>query len=293
MTERRFPWPEEPAAGWSSLVKGQRRSIATNGEAQRANTLQTVTNGDQWRPVAKARDWIAPSRSPVRAWRPSIEERPANTWDSRFVAGTRSGEISRWSSLGQVTCDVPPAGRRVCKFGRARFAGESCRSPGGVPSGSGGRRNAAGGRSTRFPDGLERRTAIRRTASPSKSGASARSRTSAATGRRALASGPEKSLANARASLESLSAVRRDASCGRNAGGTGSGFPWKSATTEFTNPTGSPEPSLSQESQPRGGTGEGSGSASRPPSGSAWLRRFRTALRGRGCLSSGRRSTGA
>src|SRR6266540_2029292 len=26
-------------------------------------------------------------------------------------------------------------------------------------------------------------------------------------------------------------------SCGRNAGGTGSGFPWKSATIEFTNPT--------------------------------------------------------
>jgi lysozyme family protein len=41
-------------------------------------------------------------------------------------------------------------------------------------------------------------------------------------------------------SLESLSFVRRLPGAGRDARATGSGFPWKSGTTEFTNPTGSP-----------------------------------------------------
>jgi hypothetical protein len=48
----------------------------------------------------------------------------------------------------------------------------------------------------------------------------------------------EKSLANAhdtRSNRSPLSAAVQ--SCGRDGGGDGSGFPWKSATTEFTNPT--------------------------------------------------------
>src|SRR5207245_2001588 len=48
--------------------------------------------------------------------------------------------------------------RRVRKFGRNRFAGESCRSQGGVTNGSGGLSRLATERSALLPDGLERQT---------------------------------------------------------------------------------------------------------------------------------------
>jgi hypothetical protein len=48
-------------------------------------------------------------------------------------------------------CSSDSSARRVRKFGRGRFAGESCRSPGGAASGSGGRRHAGDGRSTLLP----------------------------------------------------------------------------------------------------------------------------------------------
>jgi hypothetical protein len=52
---------------------------------------------------------------------------------------------------------LPRIARRVRKLGRGGFAGESCRSPGGVTSGSGGC-HAGDGRFALPPDGLERQT---------------------------------------------------------------------------------------------------------------------------------------
>lgn len=63
-----------------------------------------------------------------------------------------------WSSRHQACGNRPRSARRVRKLGRDRFAGELCRSSGGVTSGSGGRRHADDGRSTRLPDGLEWQT---------------------------------------------------------------------------------------------------------------------------------------
>jgi hypothetical protein len=50
--------------------------------------------------------------------------------------------------------------------------------------------------------------------------------------------GTERSLTDALAPARiALLCPRQCESCGRHAGGNGSGFPWKSATSEFTNPT--------------------------------------------------------
>jgi hypothetical protein len=136
-----------------------------------------------------------------------------------------------------------PSARRVRKFGPGRFAGESCRGPGGATGGSGGRRHAGDGRSRPSPYGLERKTRpAERRRSRRPEHRLDRELHHRREGRANLAvtghpDGTEKSLANAHAPARvaflcpppcKVAAERAEA--------TGSGFPWKSVTTEFTNP---------------------------------------------------------
>jgi hypothetical protein len=131
--------------------------------------------------------------------------------------------------------------RRVRKFGRGRFAGESCRGPGGATGGSGGRRHARDGRSTLLPMvSSGRRDPPNRVALEDLSIGSTENFISDGRGERT--SPPpvtQTALRNHWLTLthplESLSLVRRHAKLRPRPEATDSGFPWKSATTEFTN----------------------------------------------------------
>jgi hypothetical protein len=137
-----------------------------------------------------------------------------------------------------MSCEMGGPSGRVRKFGRSRFAGESCRSSGGVTRGSGGRRTLA----TTAPPSPRSSRAGRRDrgtgiCSAESVNSDGEAEPSPITGQ------PEGSRNDWRTLTRPAAITLRFPllcpSCGRNAGDRGFRIYLESDTTEFTAPTGS------------------------------------------------------
>jgi hypothetical protein len=157
-------------------------------------------------------------------------------------AGPLVGRVDPQEGARQLAaCGDDPRGVR--KFGRAGICRESCWSPGGAtsdrmaadrlakaapifsPWSQAADENPPNGITPRRVEHLLGRELQRR-----RGGSSPRLI--------GHPEGTERSLTDALAPARiALLCPRQCESCGRHAGGNGSGFPWKSATSEFTNPT--------------------------------------------------------